>query len=441
MSVKYKKEDKNKIIIITSHILMKIVAIIITIAFSCIFYPIFLLLFPEFRLFILFPLILNILFLMYTFLPKTTIIKNTSNKTIELRRRYLLRAEKTIIKLDKKLYFQKVKIPIFYSNLLNLFSIQLVAPKDRFIIEPNLFGFYYFATRFLLSRHDAEKISEFINIPLKDATKSTIFRDKGKISSLDKKETKKFIIFCIIVFVVLYIIVFLIVAYVNITTKLSIMEEEDQLCAQRFSLNEQEDLEMRNDCYKELAIQNNDPSLCEKVKNPLFEYSFKSNCYYEVAGSLNLPELCLETFSKDDCLNKIFRNYIESEESVEIDGTMCEYYDEYENTIKCKAIISNNPDMCWDIEDEYILSNCIVPLAEKNSDYSLCENLIKNKDYCFFNYATSKNDIEICDLINDEYRNKTACYQIIANSLNDPSICDNISDETERQQCIETADY
>lgn len=157
----------------------------------------------------------------------------------------------------------------------------------------------------------------------------------------------------------------------------------------------------KDSCYNIVAVNNNNPSLCEKISNK----DLKNSCFYGIAVS---------------------------------------YIDEN----NCKNISEPN-------DSNAIKDQCFILTAIAKGDISLCSKNISDKNtiraceddvnlkcdpaseapfvkyQCYFRIAVAKKDISFCDKIQDSSRDKAICYSMVGMYTKDVSVCNKIESDPE----------
>jgi len=80
-------------------------------------------------------------------------------------------------------------------------------------------------------------------------------------------------------------------------------------------------------------------------------------------------------------------------------------------------------------------------IAEEKGDSKICDQIVSREDYkrmCISSVANELNDISLCKQIEGS-REGDGCYNLIAYSRQDVSICDNVQDEYNKNYCIKLA--
>ncbi|MFC2142941.1 hypothetical protein ACFLQN_00920 [Candidatus Aenigmatarchaeota archaeon] len=205
--------------------------------------------------------------------------------------------------------------------------------------------------------------------------------------------------------------------------------------------NDIENNVLKDECFVTLALELKDPTLCEGVVSSDTENADRNSrayneCIFETAIASGQPQFCsniafgFSTTNEHNCYKDIF--YQIREPNSTLDVSMCELFEDANYKIDCIAVFENDASSC-------IESFCFTKLAILNSDATICEQTsdIDIITPCYFSYAVTKLDVDVCDKISPE---STNCYHNIANTLNDPTICDKIiSDEEAKSFCIEAA--
>ena len=223
-----------------------------------------------------------------------------------------------------------------------------------------------------------------------------------------------------------------------------------------------EDIFQRS-CYKQMALKENDPLLCQKSNDPW--------CFIDLAEKTNDHSLCEEIlkispldnaqYFKDMCYQKIGKNNPILCENIETDFLKFSCYqklliDENENYIKdscaelnnttdkniCFAVQAEqegNIKLCGKINNETLGDVCEYNVSVKTKE-NHCNLMGDNsyKKYCLEKVAVANRDFNLCMTIDDRYE-RGKCVNNIANLLEDKDPCKLLEeDNTFKKNCGET---
>ncbi len=227
---------------------------------------------------------------------------------------------------------------------------------------------------------------------------------------------RKRIVFKIFILIFLALVVILIFNFlgseiININKLINKKESID------FSLcNEMERINMREDCYLNLALKERDPSICGKIERE----QPRDRCYVEMVF-LNEEE-------KDESIcDKINNQYAKD---------LC-YYD----LMYSLAYEKDCFYLCDKIESILEKERCYFTYAHVKKDFSICDKIQDKRfrKYCY-SYIIEWSNLSICDEILNKSNglfDENNCYYIIANHRRNILICDKIKEEEERNSCYE----
>jgi len=142
-----------------------------------------------------------------------------------------------------------------------------------------------------------------------------------------------------------------------------------------------------NECYKEVALYEKEPIICEMTYNS----SERLFCVEYVAESLVNPNPCFKLSVpefKDECISQV-------------------------------AISQNNSELCNLISTVEAKDDCLKRLSIKTGNYT-CEEIDDSYDrsFCFINRMVSTGDILYCSYIKHS-SHRDNCYMIFVESLTD----------------------
>jgi len=187
-------------------------------------------------------------------------------------------------------------------------------------------------------------------------------------------------------------------------------------------------------------IVENGNELTFTIYNP---YDMTADCYYTIKGA--------DSFSKGigfikPNTKKVFTEYMESYTSIGADCTWREYdiqgceqgtfalcdgiragdipesclTDRISYNYFCAAFLNEDTSYCSYIRYEPELTHCFA-YVQKNPE--MCTQATRGQDWCFEDFATNYNNLELCDRIVDENTRKS-CIAVITGNLD---LCLNIS--------------
>ena len=194
-----------------------------------------------------------------------------------------------------------------------------------------------------------------------------------------------------------------------------------------------EDIFQRS-CYKQLALDESDSSLCQKSKDPW--------CFIDLAEKTGDNSLCEEIlkispldnaqYFKDMCYQKIGKNNPILCENIETDFLKFSCYqklliNESENYIK---------DSCAELNNTTNKNICFAIRAEQEGDIELCGiiNIETLGDVCEYNVSVKTKENH-CDLMGDSSYKKH-CLEKVAVANRDFNLCMTIDDPYERGKCV-----
>jgi len=157
-----------------------------------------------------------------------------------------------------------------------------------------------------------------------------------------------------------------------------------------------EDISAKEYCYKQVGVTVRDESACEMITNTIAA----SDCYRELAEIKQDLTLCepVQANVKDLCYQSVAR-------------------------------VSNIPEDCLGISEEWDRWKCLEEMGIKNNDVEACtlsESIPRLK--CFSKVASNKEDYTLCDSLSEQ-DGKAECYGMVAKAIDDISICDTLIEE------------
>ncbi len=190
----------------------------------------------------------------------------------------------------------------------------------------------------------------------------------------------------------------------------------------------------RKACYKKLALDKTDSSLCQKSKDPW--------CFIELAKKTNDYTLCEEIpktlpakevqYFKDMCYQEIGINDPNLCENISEDWLKFSCYQKILNG-KMKNYSANN---CEKLDDAMEKNICFAICAEQDENIKLCGkiNIKTFGDVCEYNVSVKTKENH-CELMGDSSYKKH-CLEKVAVANRDFNLCMTISDPYERGKCV-----
>jgi hypothetical protein len=191
----------------------------------------------------------------------------------------------------------------------------------------------------------------------------------------------------------------------------------------------------RDDCFSNLAIAENDSSICMNVN-----YSYeRDNCISKISIAHENPSMCEPISidaSRDLCKNQIFEMLAVTNKDPSF----------------CKLLVSENGS------NQDLVDRCIFDLAQSLNDTSYCDQISNEfskeicltgkidpatceeiadpmgQEACLYIAATYSNDQSSCQTLPSQSM-KDNCYMQIAKNTKDVSVCASISSDDLRSQC------
>lgn len=182
-------------------------------------------------------------------------------------------------------------------------------------------------------------------------------------------------------------------------------------------------------CLVDYAEQHKDPKICETINSEIY----KDECHHDVAVLTNDIELCKKIVGKlgYSIINLCFKTI-----AVNLtDETICEYLIEKKNYTSAKdgcyldiAGLTKDKTICEKIINENWRKDCI-----RDIRFPECEG----KDYCFRGYAKQYEDTSICEFIESEF-SREMCKNDVAVLTNDIELCKIIGMSPIKDDCLKT---
>lgn len=162
--------------------------------------------------------------------------------------------------------------------------------------------------------------------------------------------------------------------------------------------------QQKNYCYNQLALRENNISICDKMPNQ----DDKDSCYWNFARGKEDLLIC-DKIKNLDFLDNCYRDIATAKEDLSI---------------------------CEKITDQEKKNNCYRNIAKAKQDPLVCDNIATQsvKNSCYSDIAISRQDLSICDKIQDSL-DRDYCYLVIAKAKKDRKICDQIEYKMYRDDC------
>ncbi len=172
-------------------------------------------------------------------------------------------------------------------------------------------------------------------------------------------------------------------------------------------------------CIGGYSAKEKDEKICEN-------YDFES-VYFLVSGCMDNCSVERGSFSEG---NSVFERCYVGYGAIVKDESVC-------NSLEDAEITNNVPDYIDDDSSsgELKRESCLYGAAIGMNNHHLCEETGYFKDICYNNFATLRNDVDICKLINDKDK-KGGCLRTVAREKEDVNICKMIESENKRNSCI-----
>lgn len=164
------------------------------------------------------------------------------------------------------------------------------------------------------------------------------------------------------------------------------------------------DIQEREQCYIELAVDKKDITICDKF---LSGSPKMTGCYFQtIVKNKDLQvNVCSIAQDKNDC------------------------YATFAN-------INNDISLCDNLSDALLKDRCYQVMLIDNKDYNACNKVnVQNKNLipiCYAYVAINNDDLKICDR---DSNLRDACYAVVAFTKKDLKICENIEDISLKGQC------
>lgn len=206
--------------------------------------------------------------------------------------------------------------------------------------------------------------------------------------------------------------------YVYFKNKSSKVIEEVKNCENIEDQNE------KDYCYSDLAVAEQDVSICDKMQNSILKNYCYGEIYNEIAITKKDVSICEKIQDvqdlglKDECYRGVAW--------AKNDPSICDKLEET-NPIEMYSRVPTRKERCY----SSIMHNW--DLASNELDLSICDKIQDQgyKDYCYSLVAVNKQG---CDKILTQ-NTKDICYLDLASSEQDLSICDNIQNQEIKDSC------
>ena len=161
----------------------------------------------------------------------------------------------------------------------------------------------------------------------------------------------------------------------------------------------------RAECYRDLAVSQNDTTFCERVIE---------GQYVNFSKAVELKQNCYDVV----------------EHGYPVHTNLCDNPDN-KNLLVC-VTTPLNLSFCGNIGEDSTnnRADCYEKLAVQEDNVLICDSMRSDSYFsnnsvmmCYSNYATENKDVQICGLIQDDFY-KLACITDVAVASNDSSICD-----------------
>ncbi|MCK4429607.1 MAG: hypothetical protein KAU95_04475 [Candidatus Aenigmarchaeota archaeon] len=192
----------------------------------------------------------------------------------------------------------------------------------------------------------------------------------------------------------------------------------------------------RNECYFKFAMDRMNSTFCEKAG------SSADNCYYNLAIKLNDPSICDMTVGENKA--KCYGTIAIRTNNITLCGEIEEGFKGYGNKIYCEEKIlinSGDPASCEKLVDEWMRNKCYYKIAIDKLNSTFCEKAgssDKSNSYessCYYDLAMKLNDPSICAMLEEKSEIHvttelftSACFFKLALKLKDISLCENVND-------------
>lgn len=117
----------------------------------------------------------------------------------------------------------------------------------------------------------------------------------------------------------------------------------------------------------------------------------------------------------------------------------CDYDNNQELALSCRAIIKGNPVLCEEIQDQTIRSFCATALAKKDALATHCYiiNHLPNRDRCLRDLVSVHPAEEICEEIQDKSKTTySECINFVAQSELSIQKCSKIPAKRMQEECV-----
>jgi hypothetical protein len=187
-------------------------------------------------------------------------------------------------------------------------------------------------------------------------------------------------------------------------------ETDESKCSMASSLPGRRTNSYSNKCYKRIAIEKKDCTICEGIQSDSRGYSEKPNCYRDCAKATKNVEWCVKSSNEGRTGSCWISVMIEIE----------------------------NVSFCQELKQEghYGADNCFEGIAKKLENASLCDEISRNssRDYCYEQIAIDTLNVESCREIKD-LNMGDRCFSGIAERTNNSLLCEEINEQDDKFSC------
>ncbi len=187
------------------------------------------------------------------------------------------------------------------------------------------------------------------------------------------------------------------------------------------------DLAVRDLCYQEIAVKNNDYTICANVSTRFVKGTYVRNtCYLSFAKTKVICSKLIGGFDAYRCYDDVGRS--------ELDYTACMQIDDNQNKANCLDYVARNSsdvsicDLITDINS--VQANaCISYVAVQSPSATVCPKLTDyaKRNNCYYRLALNTKDSTACAQIIGDRKLKDFCLLRVAVLSYDSSICSGIS--------------
>lgn len=213
-------------------------------------------------------------------------------------------------------------------------------------------------------------------------------------------------------------------------------------CLSNKGVNEEKECNIQNQsekdiCYYNLALEKNNISICKNIKTEYIQFTCDYKFLKRVESEEDFPiSLCNEV--------KNFGNInlsIDKSESfslgadIKLMGIVADERKIKDSCFFIAAVKKQNLTICENIDDLSQKHGCIITAGVAKKDLSVCQRFFDlEKDDCYFTFAYSLKESKMCEKIEGQTL-KDSCYFQIAFNTRDRNICDKIMYNITRAVC------